>query len=373
MAKYYVICEKCGNEIRIELFGKIKDREWKLENRTWVCDECKEKELNEKNKQAALETKEKGLPELQGSEKQVAWANTLRINRINELKKYEYPTIFGCNEEKMKDFIDRKIALLAIFETEINAKYFIDNRYESLISLMRDIDLDVLTTKEEIIKQQKIEVEAKQEAIISPKNSKTATVAEIISKKNEINIIFPERNDDFIGIMKNSGYSWEERKWKKHISESTGDITDRIVEIGVKLNAAGFKIMVLDEETRKKIIQGNYEEEHKFWIITLKNKPRFLGIRFPYDSGYYDKARKIKCSRYSKPFVTVPVEQYEQVLDFAEQHGFRITKSAQKMIDDQKESEKNAFIADLQIEKKEDSKVLKEKSEIDQDLIDDEV
>lgn len=373
MAKYYVQCQTCGTEIRVDLVGKVKDREWKLDNFTWICDECKEKDRQEKNAIAAADAKAKGLPELEGSEKQVAWANTLRQKRLKELENFQYPSIFTTPEKT--EATNKSIqALRVVFETETKASCFINTRDYSLTLLVHEIEPEAIPKKEEIIKEHKQADEAKAEAILSPSEPVTATIAEITETKTEITISFPERNEDFRELVKGLGYTWKETKWSKTITASTGTAEDRGAELGCLLLAAGFRIMVFNETIREKILKKDFTEEHRLWIVTLSGEKntRRLGLKFPYGSGLFEKARKITGSRYSKPFVSVPVEHFEQVLDFAEQHGFKITDSAQKMIDEQIELVKKMTIADLgPVQKSEIVKI--ESTEIDKDLLDEDV
>ena len=82
----------CGHEGRVNVIGKIKDRQWKIDRAfNNMCPECYQKWLQEeherKNKEALEEAKEMDLPELTGTEKQVAWANTLRKNFIDTVEK----------------------------------------------------------------------------------------------------------------------------------------------------------------------------------------------------------------------------------------------------------------------------------------------
>lgn len=86
MAKYDVECPSCGSSYQVSLFGNHKDREWKLENWDWTCDECKEKERQEANAQAAAANADAGLPPLTGSKKQIAWAETIRKQKITHIE-----------------------------------------------------------------------------------------------------------------------------------------------------------------------------------------------------------------------------------------------------------------------------------------------
>jgi hypothetical protein len=75
MAKY-TINHTCGHSVEIQLFGKMDDRYRRIEwLETQECDECRRAKANA----AAAAAKEtRGLTDLKGSEKQVAWANTIR-------------------------------------------------------------------------------------------------------------------------------------------------------------------------------------------------------------------------------------------------------------------------------------------------------
>ena len=86
----YDIKFSCGHVETRNIIGKVKDRERKIEyfKEYGLCSACweaeKKHQFEEQNRKAAEEAKEYGLPELTGTEKQVAWANTLRQNWIAE-------------------------------------------------------------------------------------------------------------------------------------------------------------------------------------------------------------------------------------------------------------------------------------------------
>ena len=144
MAKYNVTY-KCGHEGRVELFGKMSARDWRLEQMAGeLCPECQKKE----SERATAEFEEEnGLPLLSGSEKQVAWARKLRYDFLSGAqeisKNYEkaefHEKIYTMNEELQKrmrkvqkekaeefpEFLNKTI-LYASEQTE--STFFIDNR-----------------------------------------------------------------------------------------------------------------------------------------------------------------------------------------------------------------------------------------------------
>jgi hypothetical protein len=90
MAKYDVEYS-CGHSGEVVLFGPGKERERKLEwyHNSASCPDCYQKEKDEakriQNAEAAKSNTEMSLPKLTGSEKQIAWANTIRIDRIKRI------------------------------------------------------------------------------------------------------------------------------------------------------------------------------------------------------------------------------------------------------------------------------------------------
>jgi hypothetical protein len=113
MAKY-TVTHTCGHEHEYNLFGKHTERERKIE---WLekqdCPACRRKAEEEAAK-AATEGVE--LPELEGSEKQVKWANTIRGTMIEAARKNSV-----CADE-VKD------KMISVVASVTSAKEFIDNR-----------------------------------------------------------------------------------------------------------------------------------------------------------------------------------------------------------------------------------------------------
>ena len=87
LAKASCKCTICGNEF--EFRKKLRNRReadsfeaWAIENIV-ECFDCRQKrrqtEREQENLKAAAKAKEIGLPELNGSVKQIAWAETIRM------------------------------------------------------------------------------------------------------------------------------------------------------------------------------------------------------------------------------------------------------------------------------------------------------
>lgn len=138
MAKY-IIKHICGHEKETQLYGKHTDRDSKF---AWmqdhVCPDCfkaqKEKERANKEKErqpeiqaenqlAEIFSQEMSLPSLCGSEKQIAWAQSIRR------------TVY-------RGLIDPPPEVIDLMGLEPSAKWWIDNRSGSprdvMISIVRN-------------------------------------------------------------------------------------------------------------------------------------------------------------------------------------------------------------------------------------------
>jgi len=145
MAKY-TINHTCGHQVEIQLFGKYEDREKRIAYlETCECYECRKAK---DNAAAAAAKEERGLPDLTGSEKQIAWANTIREKAYEALD----CLMPFASVEKLKVLVghwrrdmDAQMKEKCLASTEIikplfdgfknkmdaqtEAKWWIDNRY----------------------------------------------------------------------------------------------------------------------------------------------------------------------------------------------------------------------------------------------------
>lgn len=123
---------RCGHEGEIEVYGKADKRNYVVSMKERdLCPECYKKEQQEK---ISKETKEIGFPELNGSEKQISWANQIRLNASKDLSDTEK----NARQLKLLKLIKRVPAETTIeeiekeiknyFETTIESKEYIDNR-----------------------------------------------------------------------------------------------------------------------------------------------------------------------------------------------------------------------------------------------------
>lgn len=323
MAWYYGTYS-CGHEGRENIIGPGKDRQRIADYRfSRSCPDCYRERVeasrNKENEYSAKLAKQMELPELNGSEKQISWANTIRQNIINN-----YQLEVKAADEEDQGFMSDIFNIWLTLHT--SAAFFIENQFVDYDTIRRFYQNLEKSERENVLID-----ELKAEATIFPEHPKFDNPVNIILGNNIIQAKF-EKNDDFIKLMKSLGYKWD-RVWEKEICETTGTIEDRAAELGNKLLNASFGIILYDKSIRDNAIHGIFEPECKRWIYHRETGDLLAIKWFGKNSTLYDAARRIRGSKWSRPSVTVPLSSYKEVFDFADMFGFRFTKAATTAID----------------------------------------
>lgn len=336
MARYDVTCEDCGTVFEVQLTGPSRDREWKLKSWTWVCDDCKEKAKLAASEKAAKEAEDVGLPELDGTEKQIRWAEVLRLEIIERIDKFisVHPAAPGKEAELA--------ALVLAVKGQKSSHYWIDHRENSAQGILEEYRRRN-PQKSESVKA--LESEAATEITVRPAKVVSETIAEIRAFQDRVEIKFPERRDEFWGLIKKElGYTWSGSAWVRKISKWAGTPEDRAAEAGNRILASGFPIRIHDERIRQIAIDGTFEPECKQWVL-LRTGGQYNGWFAIWwkEGDFYGAAKRIRGARYDKPHVVVPTEHFEEVLDFAGIHGFRLSEGAQEASDKARGAKESAL------------------------------
>lgn len=386
MAWYYGTYS-CGHEGRENIIGPGKDREWKKERAfDKICPECYKKWLEEERNKANIEAAEKSsemeLPELIGSDKQVAWANTLRMKTIERFEKQL--EVFEKREAQAKEYfeniekegkkIDKTLddvtyivyggkiltsreelsdTLDYILQTHTEAKYWIENRLcaEILDCFIKEFrEYKEKNDIPEDVKQE--ETELKEQLTVVPE---TGTIksgfVELEYKDAVLNARFV-KDDDFIKIVRGLNYKWE-GVWCKKITEYTGAADDRAAELGNILLANGFTVQFPDNESKEKAISADFEPENDRWVKYNTEVDRLAITWKSKNNDLYESAKKLPGARWGSGSMKVKVEFYKEVEDFAETMGFSISKLAREKIEEYKKKESGFETANVAIKIKE--------------------
>lgn len=361
MAKYDVTYT-CGHTDTIQLFGKTKDREWRLSNEEGkLCPDCYRAKLEadriKTNVESAEANKAAGLPNLDGSEKSVAWAETIRKSMLDHLEEWYNSKITDEAKAAHPEEWEQITKATESLKRRTNAAWWIDNRInDDRIGLRRLINAEIDELKKAAAEPPAAIVEdAKAEATIYPERPISNLVAEISVKDDIIEVHYHERNDYFRQIMHQCNLKWD-GKWVRKVGKLNGSIQDRAAEIGNKLLAAGFPVRIYDTEIRRRAISGEYEEEPKRWIMqrTSGNYTGWFVITWPKDGpNYYDAARKLPGSKYDRPNVVVPPESFAEVLDFASMYKFSFSGGAMEVVHEARKRRELSLTTGVNIPKSE--------------------
>lgn len=387
MAWYYGTYS-CGHEGRIDIVGPTKDRQrkadWKFSG---LCPECYQKYLEEerdrKNQEAAEKSAEMELPELTGTEKQVAWANTIRIKKVDIFNE-GIERISKALEERGLDRIPgESIGIREVSDAvdhfvreHTDAKWWIEHREDDIN--LKEICKAYENHLEEVANKGVIgEMKEEEKPLTASPDTddKKDGVAKIKYKDSTLSAEYI-KNDDFIGIVKNIGYKWNGSTWEKGITEYTGSVNDQAAELGNKLLLAGFTVQFPNEESKNMAVSGEFVEENDRWIkfhIKYKNLAIFWKKK---SDALYDAAKKLPGARWRDGAMLVGIEFYREVLDFAETMGFSVSKTAQNEIEKYRRAESRfelvsaTHVESVPTDKERIAKALKAGGSIIEDLID---
>src|SRR5580765_5805764 len=154
MAKY-TISYTCGHSGVVNLIGPHHSREKRIAYlESGVCFECYKKQANEVAQEQAQELE---LPAIVGkSERQIAWAETLRIQKLSDIESEVERLESGGDNEKYRQIL---IAVEKI-GNETSAKQWIEWRYDSphlIISGMLKAMMAVPTEEQKQAERREVE------------------------------------------------------------------------------------------------------------------------------------------------------------------------------------------------------------------------
>lgn len=323
------ITYKCGHTGRVQLYGKSSQREWRVQcMEQELCHDCKLKIASEKEEQL-------GLKEINtGSEKQISWARVIRVQKLEQYQGGEWIVIKYVRPAYDGSWV--KETYENIRDTKLSARWWID-RSEKKID---EIIVDEYKSKVESMAKEAEKIERQNRlddmgVIAYPENRKTDNVVDVQIDGGEISLL-TVKDDYFRSIVKNYGYKWRDGRWRQSFNKFSGPVSDRAAEIGNKLLNEGYPVSIQDDEIREKAIHADYETQCRHWI-TWNLKHEKLGVLCERGDGTYDKLKKVKGFKYQDGIILVAIESYNEVIDFAELNGFKISDGAMGAIERYKE------------------------------------
>ena len=382
-------CATCGEKVGARNVFFINDKNWKAEMESWIssalaeteCYECgqarllkeydereekrnKEEEarkmlmeLGQKRMEEAIanglyskdmeKMPEIELPEVKGTEKQVAWVKKIRDKWYIVAKRMYAgivnnfvgkPIRLGKPEKINHAEVRRGYDFMVWIANHTDAVWWIDNRdalengwKEWINAFLNKFERDTATTPAEKENEEKMQKAAEEESTVIPENREHDGVAVISVNKDMVKASY-KKDEKFRKIVKRLGYRWDGIHWYKSITITTGTAEERAAELGNKLLCDGFAVQIMNADVRKRAVNAEYEPECLRWVM-FSESDKLLKIKFEFENyRIYTSARKISGSKYKSPCVTVPVSEYKEVLEFADKYGFKFTGAAKNAI-----------------------------------------
>jgi len=335
----YDITYSCGHEEKEYIGGYTQEyRDEQAEKMAKeICPACKREKAI---KEAETNMEKYELPELVGTPRQVDWAMQIRDEKLDRIMNYEHQNFTDRDfdlrrrlkkDEKIKDqaTIEEAKAMLL---SETSSSFWIENK-DAFISTLIIENMDKIFAREETNKVESKDQEIAEEQIIRPDNFNDDLVS-INIKKEYISIESPKRQD-IIDLVKSKGYRWRDSVWKKYVSSE--DIDERAVEIGNLLLLKGYGVRFNadnSKELQEKAISGDYTPEQTRWVEYKDD--RFYIKWYGYDDDLYQTSRQLPNSKWNSEeyAVTVPIINFNEILDFADFNGFKLTDKAEKVINE---------------------------------------
>lgn len=362
---------KCGHTGYIDIFrGSRKD--WFLEvNKQRLCRDCERKEEEEENRRNKELAEQRGYVKLEGTEKQVAWAETLRMKFVERLNR----DIESLEDSQKQYYCDM---LSYILDNETSAVFYINSRLENAKKIV-----DEYGDKEKVndVKKEDEEIQPDviQESLMVPSYIWHDGIAEINIFDSVVTAKFTEINQTFIKIMHNLKYTWNSKlkRWERAITEYSGSATDRAAETANKLLLDGFKVLLWEDEARKKATDASYEPEVRHWLKFSDNKKKLFFNLDGYGDEYFEELKELEFTTWDSKArcFWVDLHEHNYAEDYANIKGFGVSKTAKAAIETYEKLKSNISRIkpkEQKIEKRDTlSDILRKPVEILEDLQDD--
>lgn len=359
MAKESFLCGRCKSNWITVVARSRKEAErraaW-LSDRE-ICESCKQEDRDKENQESAEYAKSQGWCELRGSEKQIAWANTIRKEKImlinsevsssfiaKEIDREICETL-SVEEEELPSI---KMIITSILSKKESASFWIDlNRMKMsfILSLIKPDLIDFIIESEidedeEKKRKERIDEILKEETI-RPEETKTNHIIDISFFENKTVLNFEPYDHRYIEILKSHNFEWSDknRHWWRNAAPYDGCFADRAAQLASELLEEGYIVRCSNNEVREKVIEGTWlprVQRQAFKIEQGWNKGRIRFIWFDskklYNEFKHLPGAKMDNRCHYDSYI-VPAVDYNQVLDFAESHGFILSESAIELLE----------------------------------------
>ena len=215
--------------------------------------------------------------------------------------------------------------------------------------------------------------------LLSPERPRTKSIGRVWIDRPMVAAKFPEKDDTWRATCKRLLYGWEYNRWQRTFADDV-DLTQRAAELAHRLLLAGF-IVEAPDAVAELVVAASYTPE------SFRHVKRYVAgeyadwfcITWARNEDLYGLATRLPGAHWDGRAVVVSREWYEEVLDFAEAHGFAVSAAAHNLAEmARQERERTIVIAVLPAPRvpsastKREVLTAPEFVEVDRELMDDE-
>ncbi|MEY2864700.1 MAG: hypothetical protein RLY58_2407, partial [Pseudomonadota bacterium] len=216
-----------------------------------------------------------------------------------------------------------------------------------LVNWIKDSQAKPEARPNETTLEHQARIEAIAEATIFPEQPITQNPVLIEVSLNEVVVTIDPTIAECREVMRSSPFSRHALSNRYSVqtgTEKMGCSYDRAAQIAAELLEAKLPIRMFSEQARAKLLNADYEPYQKEWIAHAVDGS--IVIPHFYNDSLYTTIRKIKGSKWNRvqKRCEVPASAYEDVLGFAEVHGYKITGSVLKQLEDAKQIAEMALL-----------------------------
>lgn len=179
---------------------------------------------------------------------------------------------------------------------------------------------------------------------LRPSEPKSALIWRIEETEDKLCLITPERNDEVVVMAKRLGFAWQNGCWRRN-KPGTDDMS---VEIACCLLTMGLPVRLPRAELVSRVAESDYEP-YATKTVARSTKDNFI-IQWAWEDGnFYDVLKKIPGARWdsAKRWTVVPGDRYNEVLDFAKANGFKVSEDAQRLAKEAEAIYKASLVVDV--------------------------
>ncbi|GEM_PF-3792284 len=169
--------------------------------------------------------------------------------------------------------------------------------------------------------------------LVRSEKTVTSSIVRLKVEDRTVSLVFPEKRDDFNDLVKkHHNYAWKDGCWQRTFKKDFL-VRDRAAEMCNALLLAGFCVQV-EQPVIERVVSDGYETEAHRIIDKSKHSiySDWVVVQWRRYEDFYSNAMSLSCAKYADGAVRIPSEQFLEIEDFAETHGFTITHDAKELL-----------------------------------------